>query len=522
MATAAEVEDGGNPGSNSICANRAVMCLLAVLLTGCAGPAVNTITLHAGGLHDDVAVAVPAASLPVRIPLEIDALMNAARMHNPELQMLRDLVDEARAFAVTLTGIRNPELRVSYDQGSQVTERSWWREEAETQGSTEWVPAASRRHHTEDADVVRLGLRLFPPNPWLMRAEGAAARATLAAAMADLQAAEWRTECAIGRAVSEITGLREELEIARQLEALQADAAKAVEELLRHQQADVLDELEVRQRGIRANEDVTRSEQAIAVALDQLVLLCGVTPDTDDLRGTALQPHISEEEMQALGRDVLESRQDIMASYWRLQAALSALRGGKARRIPWFAHVQGSYAKGVAKEPLDASVGFETISTGGTEPVLAATDENESEEWGIETAIEIPVFTFHAGATRVERAEVDRRGRALKETIRRAGLEWEAAKRRWNAACELTARQQAVAREHRRKAELLARPIAEAHDMGPEAQWKLREMELQARHAAARAGREQVLAFWRLREVSGKRIGRVQDMHPVAAPGGSH
>ncbi len=442
------------------------------------------------------------------VPMQIDVLMNAARKFNPGLLMLRDVLETLRVEAMTVTDLRNPELRLAYDQESQITERSWWRDGVSaTGGEQTWSPIGSASDHTEESDIVRLGLRFFPPNPWLMRAGMSEARARLAAANADLQAAEWRVECAIGRIVSEIHALREERKIALQLETLREDVSRDVDALLRRQQTTITDELDNRQRLLRAKEEVIDLDRSIAQQLDQLVLLCGVTPDMEHTPVGEMKLDLPEDELRMLEDSILESRQDILAAYWRHQESLAALRGAKARRIPWISYLQGTYAKGNSTEPLSAASALNEAAVSGIPSTVITTDDRETEEWGLEAAIEIPLLTIHKGATRIERAQAQRRALALKQAIRNAGVEWGAAKLRWSAAREKAVRCKTALQEHRARISIITPSIQQAGDIGPEPKWKLREIELQLRHSDLQANREMELAYWRLREACGRRIG---------------
>lgn len=451
--------------------------------------------------HASGEVGLPAA--PV---FSFDALVNAARQHNPELLALQDAMESARAEAVTATGLRNPELRVEYGEGSRLTGRTWYRSSVPPEpGRPAGVPQGTIRHEDVDSDAVRFGLRLFPPNPWLLRAQGACSRARFAAAAAELQAGEWRLECAIGKALSEMRTLGHELEVVRQQASLRREYADAVSSRMKQQQATALDELDARQRLLRATEDVAQLEQALLQKEQWLTELSGVAPGQSGEAGGLPVAGVAPGAVSGLDGRLFESRQDVMAAYWRHQGAIALLRESKSRRIPWLAHVQGSYARGSSEEQVEAMAAFSSGFPGAPADGFT-TDRGEDEEWSIEAALEIPVFAFHAGASRVERVELARCARLLRETVRRAGMELETSRSQWKAAAERAGQCQAELDGIQQETSKLGRALEQAGLWGPEEQLKVREMMLQTRRAAIRTAGEKEAAFWRLREASGQRI----------------
>lgn len=483
-------------------------------LVGCSSLRVVSQGAAASGAVPEPPLALMETAAAAHTPLTLAALVNSACQHNPEILTLRGAVEAARAEAITVTGLRNPELRMEYGEGSRYTGRTWYQPSgAANGGGVDWRPAADVRKRESESDVVRLGLRLFPPNPWLLRAQGAGARARFAAATADLRAAEWRLECAIGRLLSEIRTLRRELRIACQQAEVRREYTAAVIARLQHNQGSALDQLDARQRHLRATEDVAVIEELLREKLQAVFDLSGASLEGEaaEIEG---EPEVPLTALAGLEFRWMESRQEVVAAYWRHQGAMATLREAKARRIPWLSHVQGSYGRGTTGEEKDAIAALSGAPSGLTPDSQIAVDDSEDEEWSIEAAVEIPVFSFYGGATRMERTEVARCAQVLRATLRRAGAEFGNARFLWLNARERTKECQAGLADVENQAEHLGRQMEEAGLLGPEEQLAVTEMKLQAQRAALQARRSESLAFWRFREACGERIEALAGMEP--------
>jgi outer membrane protein TolC len=452
----------------------------------------------------------PAAPVHAEVPLNLTALVSAARLHNPELVVLREAMEVARAEAMTVTGLRNPELRVEYSEGDRVTERTWYADGG--RGSVpEWAPLGSYRDRVSESDGIRYTLRLYPPNPWLMRIQGAGSRARFAAAAADLQAAEWRIECEIGALLAQISGVQRELEIVRKQACLQRDYTMVVQSLIRHQEATVLDELGAEDRQMQAEDDAAILEAGLAEQFRQLSVLVGA-PVQSLMAGEAPSgrgsPHRATPAMAETRRSQLvESRGEVMAAYWRHQDALAGWREARLSRVPWLTHLQASYAKADESERVDAAAGLSVNTAIAPPGRTVSADENTDEGWSVEAAIELPLFAWQSGATRIQQANVRRYAVALRECARQVQAEFDEAYRAWQAAVTRTdiARGRIITR--RQKAVELKRSLEGENGLGPEARFKVEEMLLRLQQAEVNADREEDMAWWRLQQSSGATHG---------------
>lgn len=456
------------------------------------------------------AVSFDASSHQDSIPLVLSSLVNSAKHNNPELLALREAMEVARAEAVTVTGLRNPELRVEYNEGNQVTERTWYGNGAGIGTPPEWLPLKSVSDRTVESDGTRYTLRLYPPNPWLMRVQGGGTRARFAAASADLQAAEWQAECAIGSMLTEILGIQRELEIVRNQSVLRRDYLAAVQLLVNQQQATALDELDADQRQMRAEDDAAVLEQALLDRYTQLSVMVGApvqeTPFGGGVGVNESTVSITPEMARTLRGRLVEARADVMAAYWRHQDALALWREKRMGRMPWFTYLQGSYAKSDSSDQVDA-VGRQSFNADLITPSsVVSADDDDDEAWSIEAGLEIPVFAFHGGATRIQQANVKRYAVALRESVRKAQTEFDMAYQGWLTA---VARAEAASRGtdvRQAKATELIRKLDSAGGMGPEARLKVDEMILQLKRAEIQAVRVRDMAWWRLQGSAGVRL----------------
>ncbi len=452
----------------------------------------------------------PVAPVSAGVPLNLAALVSAARLHNPELVGLREAMEVARAEAMTVTGLRNPEMRVEYSEGDRVTERTWYT--GGGPGSVpRWEPVGSARDRVSESDGIRYTLRLYPPNPWLMRIQGAGARARFAAAVADLQAAEWRIECEIGALLTQMSGMRRELEVVRKQTRLQLEYAAVVQSLMKQQQATVLDELGAADRQMQAEDDATVLEMGLAEQVRQLSMRVGATVQSsmegEAPNGRRHRDRMTPEVAEALRARLVETRGEVMAAYWRYQDALAGWREARLSRVPWLTHLQATYAKAGESERVEAAAGLsvnaDVVPSGRT----VAADENRDEGWSVEAAVEIPLFAWQSGATRIQQANVRRYAVGLRECVRQAEVEFDEAYRAWQAEVTRVDQARGQIAAQRQKVTELRRTLEGAKGIGPDARFKVDEMLLRLQRAEVKADCEEDLAWWRLRQSSGATHG---------------
>ncbi len=484
-----------------------------VLLAGCVGARreMPAPTVAAGAIE----VVPPANALPMTVtgaPHTVHSVMAAALAHHPDLVLLRQELEVVRAEAVTCSGLRNPELRVGYDEGGRRTERTWYTNAAFT-GMTAgtnaaWRPLAERAGDSQDSDSLRLTLRVFPPNPWLLQAQGAGARARFAAAAADLRAAEWKVEGEVRRLFNEMDFLTKDLGLAGQLADLRREGAETLRTLADKHQVTAVDELAAVQKHYQALMDREKIESSLAARRAELAALAGepvwtvtLEPQGEEAPGTALDGG----RLAAMREKVVENRQEIVAAYWRDQSARAALREARSLRIPWFTYIQGSYARGGAQESLTTAADLQAVP----DPVVS-TDEIEDREWGIEAALEIPVFSLGARATRLQRADCRRWATVFGETTRTVLAQLDETVTAWREASRRAERLEPESLELLKRAERLMGQMAERHDLAPGDPAKVQETIVQVKRTLLQSGFEKRQAWLRIQEAFGAPLKAVE------------
>lgn len=490
--------------------------LLILALSGCRSTVSDTVVNPA--MTGEIRPGSIDSPAPVtNTVLDVHSAITAALAHQPDLVLLRQAMEVARAEAVTCPGLLNPELRVGYDVGGQRTERTWYTNTAYNvtppYTNTAWRPLNARGDDTEDQDTLQLALRIFPPNPWLLWAQGDGARARFAAASADLRAAEWRVECTVRKVFNTLDYLGQDLELAEGLVAVRHAEAETMRILADKRQVTAVDELSAVQKHYQVLMDRDRIEANLAQKRAELTALtgvpvAGVLQDPPAERETGRQA-LDRDRLAALRAKVIENRQEVVAAYWRQQSAQAALRAAKSLRVPWFTHIQGSYARGRSHEALSAAANLQTVYGAIPDPVLA-TDESEAESWGIEAAVEIPIFSLGPGATRLQRADCRRWTAVFGETTRNVLAQFDEAVMAWQDSCRHSDRLETDSGALIKRAEELAAQIAERRDLAPGDAGKVQETILQMKRTVLQSHFERQQAWLLLEEAFGASLKAVE------------
>lgn len=489
---------------------------------GCRAPsAAQNAVVVASGTATVPAAATPAPTGGVGVRRGPAEVLAAALLHNPELVALRQAAEVARAQAVTVSGLRNPELRLGYGEGARMTERSWYTNTAYSTflppATNNWVPLNSYRGDTLDSESWRLTLRLYPPNPWLLRAQGAANRALAEAAGADARACEWRVACEVRRHFARLAFLEKELRTVGRLAELKAAHAGAVRTLAAANQVTAMAELDADQRhhALLMEQEKLRRERALELSelaavvggpVGDVALDAGAEPGLGDRPG-----RIDGERAVALAAEAVERRGEVVAAYWRHQAALAALREARGTRVPWFTYLQGSYGKGESREQFEAAEALQNGAAGVWPDPVIASDNTEDEEWSVEAGIEIPIMTLGPGATRVQRADCRRYAGLLAEQTRSVAGQCREAVDGWTEARARLEQVRRLTGEQARKIEALRATLARTDGLAPEDRLKVDEMALQLERTLAQAEQECALAWIRMQETFGAELPATLD-----------
>lgn len=88
-------------------------------------------------------------------------------------------------------------------------------------------------------------------------------------------------------------------------------------------------------------------------------------------------------------------RPDLAGAIAERDAAEAGVGAAKAAYIPWFRFVEGSYRRGVDRD------GYDEFATDGN--MTYSRGRNKSEDWSVELAINIPIFTWCGNSVKISR-----------------------------------------------------------------------------------------------------------------------
>lgn len=241
-----------------------------------------------------------------------------------------------------------------FDESSAGT-RSTATESQESQSSRRSTRYASSSYtvdaEDQNEDSYRLGLRYFPPNPWLMSAAGAAARAERWMAQAELVVEEHKLICDTVEAALQIAyGER----ILKVREAFADDCRALHEEVRRAMDEGSLnrsDYLDARLRLAAAEADCEREAVQLASWRQRFRLYTGVEPDrvvfkTVEEGGICpLPPDSSGEMVKKLAALLAPQRPDVLVAHWNRLLYEGEWREARAANYPWFSSVEVAYSR---------------------------------------------------------------------------------------------------------------------------------------------------------------------------------
>jgi outer membrane protein TolC len=479
------------------------------------------------------------------VPLPVQTAIDLVLKNNPQILLLKQAAEVARAQARTCTDLQDPEIVVAYGEGEEVTDRSWLVPRSEIVPAISYpndnrllisshpddlnkdpadpyktrVPLgpgeeqyyltrSSNTFHgtTANSESYRVAVRFFPPNPWRMSARSSGARANYAAALADLYGAEWTVRSEVKRLLAQIRYLKEDLALAEQLaETRRASASMAVT-LLDRQEMPVVDAMAASQRYVQALNDRDKLERDLAQARSQMLAISGQTlGDADAMEGDAVRTNITASALsaEALRDRALQSRRDIAAAYWRSQVATALLQEAKASRVPWFTRFEGSY--GETKTTANPDAAWEMA--GGTaelDPFYSiSVDDDEQTEWRVEAIMSIPLFSAGPGATRVQRAEYKRSVAVLGESTRLAMAQVDEALGTLGEAEARGARLTAEITPRMDEARTLLGDLQQRPDVVPATLEKIKEVSIETERMLLKSSYDRLVALIRLEQALG-------------------
>ncbi len=446
---------GGLPLRNVSRALCAAVLLLAA--GGCVSKVMSPAEVMTLRDYDaDAFIARHAAGQPKA--LDVEAAVALALAKNPLLTGLRHAAETARAETGSALELRDPELSLGYGEGERTTDRSWLVPKAELAplysypnkdylisedpaqlarekdplvqralippgGQYDYLAYSSNRYSgtTMDSDSWRMGVRFFPPNPFLAQARGAALRAAYAAALADVYAEEWRVICRIREIYAELAHLQRQQALLQDLIEIRQASAKNTSTLSEQKHVPLVDAITATHRLFQAIAERDKLDNENAILLGELVELTGqAIPASAIVLSPPTVSTLQDLEPIELQRTALARRKDIAALYWRTQQAEAALSEARRLRIPWFNRLEGSYSESTRRDDPDANWAL-AGRTAELDPLYSlAVDEQAESEWRVEALVNIPLFSLGPQTTRIQRAQHQQALAALAATTRTA------------------------------------------------------------------------------------------------------
>lgn len=405
---------GGSPGPRRLTA-AATAVLLPLLGGGCisTGPSAGS---------SDAAIAVSPFPDRDRLsalaladgpqPVELSQAVASALATSPRVNALRAAVHRAAGNAAAAATAKSPELRFGFG-ASDEDSRGWARESetgssvqtgtqtertretgfetgsstrlrdgtldqtsSRTQYTTEDTRATrttskSSRYagssHTADVsgqteDGMRVGLRYYPPNPWLMAAAGGAARAERWMAQAELVAEEHALICDTVETALQIAYGERALRV---LDAFAAECRAFHDEARRASGGGELpraDLLDARLQLASAEADRERSAGRLAAWRQKFRLLTGVDPDrvtfapveAGALCGGAVTG--GARQAASMAPELARRRPDMLAAHWNRLRHEQEWKEARAAGYPWINHVEVALSRWDVSDRRDRTV----------------------------------------------------------------------------------------------------------------------------------------------------------------------
>ncbi|MFC1497196.1 TolC family protein [Verrucomicrobiota bacterium] len=279
------------------------------------------------------------------VSLNLQEAMQRAIEHSDDIAILHAAIDVAKENKNILYDIQDPEIRVRY---------------VEEQNDQEYQASA----------------RFFPPNPWVISQKASAADGEVNAVIEDSNNLEWMLSVRVMELAAEVDYLRKDLELISKLVKIFQTTLEATRKGTVHGQMTIQNIAPVSRLYLETIADRNKAARRYDEKNIQLSTLIGIPAkrfkiNIDESNFKTDFP-VSNPEI-IFAKNVIFKRSDLAARRWRVLSAEKAYKAQKAAAIPWLQHIQLSYANNQEE------------ATGQTD---------DSEEWRIEAAFNIPLFSW--------------------------------------------------------------------------------------------------------------------------------
>ncbi|MFA6842839.1 MAG: TolC family protein [Bacilli bacterium] len=328
--------------------------------------------------------------------------------------LAEDTVKNERAISVTseLSDVSQPRVltvrdavdrALLYDEGIAAARDAIWDAERQEVSARQWRDPELRPSQSDERN--QLSVRLYVPNPWVRMHRVDAAVSTENAVSAEMERAMWLLRTHVRRSFVEIGFLDRDLAAVGKLVELYREVLELAKQRLSGGQAVAPELVPVSGRYLTTLSDRDQAERRRAKARRELAAMVMLPVHqlvlaTDNEEN--LPTDLTDLCLPDLEQKAIRNRGDLQASSWRANAEFATCQESRSERIPWFSHVQASRTK----------------ETGG------------GDEWSVEVAISIPVFSWSSRTPALAAARYHRLQAAAQEAPRRIACEVRSA---WHA-----------------------------------------------------------------------------------------
>lgn len=355
--------------------------------------------------------------------VSIQAAIDRAVANSAEIASLQSAVLEARQWVLAARDARDPELRLGYGQGQGSEDRL--RTGTEEQSTLLQSTDSSQGHLEDQSDSYRVGLRVFPGNPWERSAKVNARTAELHAAEAALASAIWQLGVNVRRLAAEVDYLDRDATLLRDAIALRSSMLKSVRESSERGQGTLADMATASRRYIDSVSDRNASSRKRSERLRELASLLNLPAEGLVVQMDAV-PTASNllQNAEVLEQRAWKSRADLQVMRWKTAAARAACDETKATRIPWLRQVDASYAWG-SQDTTGTQDGSELAVLDGRLRSFRTTydDHSMDSEWRIEAAFNIPIFSWFNHEADAQLAAFRKASMEENEAVKKAARE---------------------------------------------------------------------------------------------------
>jgi outer membrane protein TolC len=374
-------------------AGRAAFLLAAAALAAAAGCA-GSLTL--GTVEERLApyrAADEAAAKAHPGPLTLRAAIERALAVSPTVAARRTAIQTALEEVRAARDLRDPELRLGYGEGDLTG--SQWQSETNilTETNIPFIVWTNLNSQEESSTSLRLAVRVFPDHPWQRSARVSSRRANFHAAECALEAERNLVAVQVRTWFETLRRARREGELLAQIAAGHLALARTLRASAEGAGATEVESAAAAAAYLRSLSDRSRALRERELAERELARLLELGPAQMelDLDSDALAPgDLLSETSESLEQIAMAARADLAQLSWLRRAAEADVREARATRIPWFTFIEASMGWNEG-ERVSSDL---TVTNLYRLREADTFSERESHEWEVQTAVNVPLFSW--------------------------------------------------------------------------------------------------------------------------------